>query len=112
MDLTIEVEAMRVLEAALAQPEAERPAWLAAQALPPAVAARVCALLGRAAPHEGFLDPPAARPLPAIAGLPAPGESVGPWRLLRELDAGGMGVVFLAERTDGAYQRQVAVKFV
>ncbi|PZQ09573.1 MAG: hypothetical protein DI564_17450 [Rhodanobacter denitrificans] len=112
MDLTIEVEAMRVLEAALAQPEAERPAWLAAQALPPAVAARVRALLGRAAPHEGFLDPPAARPLPAIAGLPAPGESVGPWRLLRELDAGGMGVVFLAERTDGAYQRQVAVKFV
>jgi len=112
VDLTIEVEAMRVLEAALAQPEAERRDWLEAQALPAAVAARVRALLGRAAPHEGFLDPPAARPLPAIAGLPAPGECIGPWRLLRELDAGGMGVVFLAERTDGAYQRQVAVKFV
>jgi tetratricopeptide (TPR) repeat protein len=112
MDLTIEVEAMRVLEAALAQPAAERLTWLEAQTLPAAVQARVRALLERAAPDEGFLDPPAARPLPALAGLPAPGESVGPWRLLRELDAGGMGVVFLAERTDGAYQRQVAVKFV
>ncbi|HUD41068.1 MAG TPA: serine/threonine-protein kinase [Dokdonella sp.] len=112
MDLTTEVEAMRVLEAALAQPDAGRLAWLEAQALPAAVAARVRVLLGRAAPHEGFLDPPAGRALPMAAGLPAPGECVGPWRLLRELDAGGMGVVFLAERTDGAYQRQVAVKFV
>lgn len=113
MDLTIEVEAMRVLEEALAQPDGARQDWLDAQALPAPVLARVRALLARAEPHARFLDPPeAGRPLPWLAGLPAPGDSVGPWRLLRELDAGGMGVVFLAERVDGAYQRQVAVKFV
>ena len=35
---------------------------------------------------------------------------VGPYRLLRELGTGGMGTVWLAERSDGALKRQVAVK--
>jgi serine/threonine-protein kinase len=39
-----------------------------------------------------------------------PGTQVGPYRLLRELGVGGMGSVWLAERTDGSYQRQVALK--
>jgi serine/threonine protein kinase len=38
------------------------------------------------------------------------GESIGPYRLIRELGCGGMGVVWLAERADGALERQVAVK--
>lgn len=37
---------------------------------------------------------------------------VGPWRLLDELGAGGMGTVFRAERADGAYERVVAIKFL
>lgn len=32
------------------------------------------------------------------------------WRVLRELARGGMGVVDLAERADGAYRQQVALK--
>jgi serine/threonine-protein kinase len=53
----------------------------------------------------------AAEPVVAPAGLlPAAGSDVGPWRLLRELGEGGMGSVWLAERADGAYQRQVALK--
>ena len=40
------------------------------------------------------------------------GDSLGPWRLLEEIGAGGMGKVFLAERADGLYQRQVAIKLL
>lgn len=38
------------------------------------------------------------------------GERLGPWRLLRRLGHGGMGEVFLAERADGAFEREVAIK--
>jgi serine/threonine-protein kinase len=37
---------------------------------------------------------------------------IGPYRLLRELGRGGMGVVYLAERADGQFRRQVAVKLL
>ena len=48
----------------------------------------------------------------AVAGssLAIPGALVGPYRLIRELGAGGMGTVWLAERADGGLRRQVAVK--
>jgi len=38
------------------------------------------------------------------------GDGVGPYRLLREIDRGGMGAVWLAERADGSLKRQVALK--
>lgn len=40
------------------------------------------------------------------------GQIMGPYRLLRELGQGGMGTVFLAERADGQFQQQVALKVV
>ena len=39
-----------------------------------------------------------------------PGDAIGPYRLERELGSGGMGVVWLATRTDGLVQRPVALK--
>lgn len=38
------------------------------------------------------------------------GDRVGPYRLVRALAEGGMGVVYLAERADGRFQQQVALK--
>ncbi len=40
------------------------------------------------------------------------GHRVGPYRLVRQIGRGGMGQVYLAERADGAYRKQVAIKVV
>ena len=40
------------------------------------------------------------------------GRRIGPYRLIRLLGRGGMGVVFLAERSDGQYSHQVAIKLM
>lgn len=42
----------------------------------------------------------------------AEGRQIGPYRLLREIGCGGMGAVYLAERADAQYQKQVAIKLV
>ena len=55
-----------------------------------------------------------------LAGLAAefaqaelhPGDTLGAWRLLRPIGRGGMGEVFLAERADGHYAQQAAVKLI
>src|SRR4051812_42922773 len=39
-----------------------------------------------------------------------PGDVIGPYTLERELGSGGMGVVWLARRTDGLVKRAVALK--
>jgi len=52
--------------------------------------------------------------LPAGVDTPAtayqPGNTVGPYRLLRALGAGGMGMVWLVEGSDGSLRRTVALK--
>lgn len=42
----------------------------------------------------------------------AEGDRLGPWRLCERLARGGMGVVFRAERDDGLYVQEVAIKFL
>ena len=61
--------------------------------------------------------PPAAMPAPAPAPVQPPqaksGESmIGPYRLVRELGRGGMGVVYLGVREDDAFTKKVALKLL
>ncbi|NBB92565.1 MAG: protein kinase [Gammaproteobacteria bacterium] len=39
-------------------------------------------------------------------------EHAGPFRLVREIGRGGLGVVYLGERSDGSFDQQVAVKLI
>lgn len=113
MDIAVEVEAMRLFDQALEQPAHLRAAWLSAQDASATVRARVGELLAAAADADGFLDAPAmAHVSPLLPALPDRGDRVGAWRIERPLDAGGMGVVFLARRDDGHYEQQAAIKFV
>ena len=42
----------------------------------------------------------------------SPGELIGLYRILREIGCGGMGAVYLAERADQEYEKQVAIKLI
>ncbi len=42
----------------------------------------------------------------------AEGRMIGPYRTIRRLGQGGMGAVYLAERADDQYQKQVAIKLI
>ncbi|HBL31521.1 MAG TPA: serine/threonine protein kinase, partial [Acidobacteria bacterium] len=50
--------------------------------------------------------------LPARAEAVAAGSRIGPYRILHELGRGGMGTVYLAERDDGSFTQQVALKVI
>ncbi|SFN32357.1 serine/threonine-protein kinase [Dokdonella immobilis] len=80
----------------------------------PALAAEVRALLAADDTPNPLLDGELAGVVVGIPGVESPASApagkTGPWRLLRPLGEGGMGVVWLAERIDGAYEQQVAVK--
>jgi eukaryotic-like serine/threonine-protein kinase len=106
-----------LLESALELPAAGRDTWLAG--LPEQhrhLAPSLRALLARAELEtDSFMQQPVDLPAQAAAaGQPLqadePGSRVGPYRLIRELGQGGMATVWLAERTDGLLQRQVALK--
>jgi non-specific serine/threonine protein kinase/serine/threonine-protein kinase len=75
----------------------------------PVVAAELESLLS-AHDREGEFLPDlstASPPLPDLAG-----RTLGAYRLIRLLGSGGMGTVYLAERSDGTFSKHVAVKLV
>jgi serine/threonine-protein kinase len=103
-------ELSRLLDQALALAPAQLDAWLAALPAQQAhLRPRLQRLLHEHTARGGFLDagPALDADDPSIARA---GDSVGPYRLLHELGRGGMGSVWLAERSDGGLKRKVALK--
>lgn len=89
----------------------ERQRWLRElTAARPAIAADIISLLAR---HETnglgqFLEH---SPLEALAD-PQEGDRVGAYTLKRSLGRGGMGTVWLADRSDGRFEGQAAIKIL
>lgn len=97
----------RISELAATAAEAaphEREAILRAH---PGLRAEVEALLLYSGEESGPLD----QPLFSPTGSPYQDRRIGAYRVVRELGRGGMGVVLLAERDDGAFEQRVAIKF-
>jgi eukaryotic-like serine/threonine-protein kinase len=111
-----------VLDEALALPPGARDAWLDDRCggdTP--IRAAVERILREAEAPAPFLEPGGALAGPFGDSLRldlardeglAAGDAVGPYRLVEELGRGGMAIVYLAERADGAFTQQVALKVV
>lgn len=100
----------RVVEAE----EKERPERLRALAGDdPRLAAEVESLLRADAAAQTSAEPFLRHAFAEIPGEddPVEGQQVGPYRLIRQIGRGGMGLVYLAERTD-EFKMSVAIKIV
>jgi len=100
------------LDEALGMSEEERTPWLASLRRQDAALAEQLESLLReheALSSEGFLEQ-------GFVGLPAgsalAGLRLGPYTLRTQIGQGGMGNIWLAERSDDRFERQVAVKFL
>lgn len=113
---TLSLEQWRVLspylDKALDMDDAARAVWLTSlRAQDPALAAQLVSLLEEhnALAQSGFMERSPGT-LPRSAGLA--GQTIGPYTLISQIGQGGMGSVWLAERSDGRFERRVAVKFL
>jgi TolB-like protein/tetratricopeptide (TPR) repeat protein len=113
-------EVQALLDSALDLPAGERDAFLQSGCVDrPALRAEVAALLRACDDSTHFLSEPVgqlAAPLLTAAmqarELDLIGSRIGTYRVVREAGRGGMGLVFVAERADGEYEKRVALKLV
>ena len=106
---------------ALAEPEGTRFSYVAARCgADDVLRGEVLALLESAASASHLYEEPALTSAGAALVLEEVekqessmiGRRVGAYRLIAELGRGGMGIAYLAQRADDAYERRVAVKLI
>ena len=109
LDVERERRVLQHVEEALAWPEAERESRLQGTlSHDPELLAEVRELLGSATAGPSALT--TRLPWPPFADDQPPPERIGPWRLGALLGAGGMGRVYRAQRADGIFEKEVAIK--
>ena len=105
-----------ILLSALELPTAERAEYVAhACGDDKDLRSEVVSLLANDSRQTATLHSALAGDLKRLAEDLSPSEAglrVGPYRLVRELDGGGMGIVYLAVRSDDHYFQVVAIKMV
>jgi eukaryotic-like serine/threonine-protein kinase len=81
-----------------------------------AIRQKIEALLAADREADDFLERPAIEAGTSLTTEPPTaslvGRLIGAYRIVRELGRGGMGTVYLAERADGQFRKQVAIKLV
>jgi tRNA A-37 threonylcarbamoyl transferase component Bud32/tetratricopeptide (TPR) repeat protein len=79
----------------------------------PELRREVESLIAADAPNTSFLEEPALK-IHAEQQLPDSriGETFGHYKILEKIGAGGMGAIYLAERSDDEFQKRVAVKII
>lgn len=101
----------KLLEAALARDESQRARYLQETcASAPELRREVEALLALEEEADAFLETPAVDLHQPREPLLEEGRVVDRYRVVREIGAGGMGRVYLAERADEEFDREVALK--
>ena len=118
----LRLRADEILKEALDLPRSERPAYLDRACGGDAELRTLVERLIRNCEDESFLTPGGGMMGPLFDGLveeleeehkPSPeGTLVGSYRIVRELGRGGMAVVYLAQRADGQFEQQVALKLL
>jgi serine/threonine-protein kinase len=101
----------RLFDEGLALAVQERGPWLEALAIDDALRAELAAML-QADERSADLTKRFDAALADAGATPLPGLRIGPYRLIRELGSGGMGLVYLAERADEQFRHQVAIKLI
>lgn len=102
-----------VLDGALERAGAERAVFLEATCRDDEeLRSEVESLLASETEAEDFIETPIFRIWKEDEKPLAEGQRIGAYRILREAGRGGMGAVYLAERADEEFRRQVAIKLV
>jgi len=103
-----------LFEAAVQLPAAQREAFLARECTDPEMRQELDSLLHCDGFAENLLEGAISREAAFLLEGHAlrPGDLAGQYRILFVLGHGGMGEVYLAERADGKFTRQVAIKVI
>lgn len=103
----------RLLDVLYELPKSQHRAYLESACPDPSIRREVLDLLAAEEVSNGYFRRLAQKMGLAANGIQSPdlsGSQIGPWRIKGELGRGGMAVVYSAERADGEFTRQAAVK--